>query len=506
MKLALDEVRRQARTMPAETRERFLCKNDLRHLCVEYLGYKDWDVIHDKVVEFLYRSEKNFKLLMLPRGHLKSSILTVGRTIQLILVDPNVRILLSNVKWGNAKNFLHQIKQYLTDYSKLSTIFGEFRQDAAGGWNRENIIINQRTVTHPEPTIQTSGVESEQTSQHYDYIFHDDIVARDNIGTPEQCEKVKNYYKDSLSLLEPDGQVYVLGTTWSDSDLYSELKDDETFDVLILPAYKQWFDAGGVVRRDILFPKKFSYEKLMELKKRLGPYQFGAQYMLNPYPEESQEFKKSWIQYYEDLPDDNYFISMVLDPSLGKKNSHFAGLTTTAINADGDVYILEARHFKRSVDMIPNEVGASAAKHKPHVFGLEKFAFQQVLEGPIRAEMKRLGLKTIVELLPYKSEDKATRIQGLIPKFAEGRIYMKQDMMDLQDELLKFNPARRRNQDDIIDSLAWHNVFWERKPTLEAQTQEEVEGSFNWWLRMNHKKKSLFSDFQKDSVAPQWIN
>lgn len=508
--LNLTEVREKGRELMAtddKAGRLFLCQNDLKYLCVEYLGYRDWDVIHDKMANFLRDSTKKFKLMLLPRGHLKSSVVTIGWVMQRILNDPNIRILISNVKWGNAKNFLHQIKQFMLDFSDLKDIFGCFKSEDrfSGGWNRENVTVAQRTRTHPEPTIQTCGIESEQTSQHYQTIVHDDIVARDNIGTMEQIEKVKNYYKDSLSLLEPNGDVVCIGTTWADSDLYSELQLDEDYDILKIPAYTQTFDKRGRCHRKILFPKKFSYEILMKLKKRLGPYQFSSQYMLDPYPDEAQEFKKSWIQHYDRIPEidgkpQKLYIITVLDPSLGKKTSNHAGLTTTGITKDGTVYILEARRFKRMVDYIPEEVVKTVKKFNSNVFGLERFAFQQLLEGPIRRAMEAEGIKCVVELLPYMTADKNTRIQSLIPMFSSGKIWMKEDMTDLIDELMKFSPTRKNNQDDIIDSLAWHNVYWSRKPTGDREYSEK-EGTFNWWMgRMKPQvKNDIFWDFRKSN-------
>jgi len=476
-------------------------------LCTEMLGYRDWDIVHDKMVEFLWKSEKSSKLIMVPRGHLKSSIFTIGWSIQQILRNPNIRILISNTKWGNAKNFLHQIKSFLTDFSRLPELFGKFKDDKryGGGWNRENVIVAQRNETKPEPTLQTSGVESEQTSQHYDVIIHDDIVARDNINTKESREKVKNYYRDSMSLLEPSGLCVVIGTPWHDDDLYVDLRKDVDFDVFAVKAYEKWVDTKGKEHIDLVFPKKFTYPILMKKKKDIGPYLFSAQYMLNPYPDEAQEFKKSWLQYYDELPAGDYYITTTLDPSLGKKTSDWAGITTSAIDVMGNVYVLEARRFKRMVELIPEECLKTVAKFKSNVFGLESFGFQQTLERPIRRKLEENKLGTMVNLLPYKSMDKATRIQGLIPKFSSGEIFIKRNMADLEDELLKFNPTRKHATDDIIDSLAWHVLYWDRKPDKKDMRRIEP-GTFGWLMKQNKllgQKNDVFWDFR--GTKTQWV-
>jgi predicted phage terminase large subunit-like protein len=436
---------------------------------------------------------------MIARGHLKSSIVTVGYTIQCILNDFNTRILISNVKWKNAQNFLNQIKYYLTEGSRLPELFGEFKNldKWRTGWNAESITIGQRTRPYPEPTIQTAGVECEQTSQHYEKIIHDDIVARENIGTPDQIEKVKNYYRDSQSLLEPNGELIAIGTTWHYNDLYADLKKNEDYEKFICPAYDI---VGG--EPQIFFPNKFTWKSLMHKKKEMGPYLFSAQYLLNPYPDETQEFKDIWMQYYNVIPEGKYFIVTILDPSLGKKTSNFSALVTTAVNAKGDVYALEARRFKRALEQMPLEVMKSVQTYKSNVIAFEPFGFQQSLEEPIRRLLRANNLKTTVDLLPYRNqESKNTRIiTNLVPKFSAGQIYLKEGMVDLVEELMKFAPQNRNNDDDIIDAFAWSNLYWDRKPTDEME-QKVQPYSLEWWLEQNKmsglRDKDLLYEYRK---------
>ena len=441
---------------------------------------------------------------MIARGHLKSSVVTIGYAIMRLLENPNLRILISNVKWTNAQHFLNQIKWFLTRGSRLPELYGDFKdlKKWRTGWNAESIIIAQRSIPKPEPSIQTAGVECEQTSQHYDICIHDDIVARENINTPDQIEKVKNYYRDSQSLLEPkNSEMIVIGTPWHYNDLYAELRENTDYDVFCRPAYEMYED-----KPKIYFPIKFNWETLMRKKKEIGPYLFSAQYLLNPYPEETQEFKESWFLYYDTLPDDKYFIITILDPSLGKKTSNFSAITTTAVNSKGFIYILEARRFKRAVEQLPIEIIASLTKYKSNIFAFEPFGFQQTLYEPIRHELRKAGLTTWVEILPYKNTTpKNARIgSALISKFSSGFIYMKKEMNDLKDELLKFNPLNKNADDDIIDSLAWHYIYWDRKPQQEPAQKIEPY-SLQWWLNknMNDGTKDLLYEFRKDATEAE---
>lgn len=197
------------------------CKVDLKFLCKNVLNMNDWDdYLHDDVKNWLETSGQE-KLIIFPRGHFKSSIITVAWTIQQLLKDPNIRILITNFKFDQARIFLNQISAYLTYNSVLPKIFGEFKDEKKGRWAQEEITIAQKSDPSKRgPSIAIAGLETELTGSHYDLIIHDDLVGPKNIGTREQLEKTKDFYRQSRSLLDPGGRMVLIGTRWHNEDLY----------------------------------------------------------------------------------------------------------------------------------------------------------------------------------------------------------------------------------------------------------------------------------------------
>jgi predicted phage terminase large subunit-like protein len=485
--LPLDERRKLADELRGKDRERFLCKWDLRYLCFDVLGYKDWDLCHDDMYEFFekHKDEKRL-LLLIPRGHLKSSVVTIGMNIQDMLRNPNIRILVANAIWDNARSFVGQIGDYCSKYGNLKELFGEFRPKSRGnkGWNKDAITIQQRTMPLKEATITSTGVGRTQASQHYDKIVLDDVVSRENIGTKEQRSKIVDFYGDCLSLLEPDGKVVVVGTTWHEDDLYNLLKKDTGYKTYLRKA----LDPANFTTGEPIFPKKFSKQTLMDIKGefekkgKLG--QFYAQYFLDPYPDEDAEFQKEHVKYYSGTPIGELHVSVCLDPSLGKSTSDNAGISATGVDKDGKVYILDARNFKVHIDRIGYEIVKTLDKLKGmslncQIIAIEGFGFQQVLETPIRKILTDANYGHVpLEILPRSTEEsKDSRIMALIPYFAEGRIWMTQNMVDLKDEMIRFKKNVKRRKDDILDSLAWQIQYWSRKP-VERLKEKCPEGSF----------------------------
>ena len=198
------------------------CRADLKFLCKDVLGMTDWDdELHGGVDKFL-SLPGNEKLILMPRGHLKTSIM-MGWVIQNILRNPNVTILINHAIWDVSRATLYAIQGYLTDKSLLPDIFGAFKSNKVR-WSRDELEVNQRTSgLAREATITTGGVESSRIGLHFDVIVNDDVVVRENVTTREQIEKVDNFHKDCYALLNPGGMILDIGTRWAMDDLYGRI-------------------------------------------------------------------------------------------------------------------------------------------------------------------------------------------------------------------------------------------------------------------------------------------
>ena len=87
--------------------EKLLCQTRLDFLCKMILKFNDWDICHDELQEWRYQNKDNrFQLILMPRGHLKSSILSIADTVQIMLREPDTSILLASAVWNSSRSFL----------------------------------------------------------------------------------------------------------------------------------------------------------------------------------------------------------------------------------------------------------------------------------------------------------------------------------------------------------------------------------------------------------------
>lgn len=201
------------------------CKEDLKFLVTVVLNMPRWDDnLHGELVKVL-EAPGDRKLILLPRGHQKSTIVSVAWVIQQILKDPNIRVQIISATWKLSKDLLHQIKRILED-SDLKELFGTFVTRKTR-WSTEYIDVAQSTRRSKDPTISTGGINTGKTGSHCDLMILDDVVSPENTTTPELVRKTIDSYKDLLPLIDPGGVLVIVGTRYSMADLYGYLIENE---------------------------------------------------------------------------------------------------------------------------------------------------------------------------------------------------------------------------------------------------------------------------------------
>lgn len=203
------------------------CKTDLKFLTTKVVGLNRWsDSLHSELVKVL-DAPGDRKLILLPRGHQKTTVISVMWVIQQLLRNPNETVGIYSATWKLSKDILEQIKNVLLD-SSLKDIFGPFMDPKTGRWNNESIDIAQKNkMLKKDPSISTGGIESGKTGSHCSLMLFDDVVSPELSTTQDQINKVINGYRDSLPLLDPGGRIVVIGTRYSMGDLYGYLLEHE---------------------------------------------------------------------------------------------------------------------------------------------------------------------------------------------------------------------------------------------------------------------------------------
>jgi hypothetical protein len=271
------------------------------------------------------------KMVLMPRGHLKSTIGSVGKTLWLIYKNPNIRIFVGCGNLGLSSAFMREMKAYLEDtfliqhvwnarphyegplIPKMSKTMGldRHRPDKNETQAADHKVIwtsDAIQVIRPdrlrEPTVMVGSVGTIKTGFHFDHLVFDDIQTYDNTKTPQLIEVTMKWVDDLESVLDPysperdlGGSVDVLGTRYQQNDYYGyclEGLEYVSYDLMLKNIYQ-----NGVDNSDgYLWPEKWNdeEEKMMRGKLRRNPKRFASQYLNRIIADEFTEFDVEDLQ------------------------------------------------------------------------------------------------------------------------------------------------------------------------------------------------------------------
>lgn len=188
----------------------------------------DWRAHGDMIT--LLESDQERKLIVMPRGSLKSTIGVTSYVIWKLNKNPNLRILIDGETQANSKNFLREIKAQM-ERPVLTQMYGVYHGRPKSlepeRWTETEITIAQRTIPRKEASITCGGIGVVKVGQHYDLIIGDDYNSRLNSTTPERRLKVINHYKMNTAILDPGGEYVVIGTRYAADDVVGHILVNE---------------------------------------------------------------------------------------------------------------------------------------------------------------------------------------------------------------------------------------------------------------------------------------
>lgn len=459
-------------------------KSDFYAFGKDILGWDFYEPLHKPLCNFVTDNVGRKQLLIeLPRGSFKSSAVTVGYSVWKIVNNPNVRILIVNATYEMIKKFVSQIQDHLRKNPKIIEIYGDLTKEATI-WNESTIKLRtENSFEVREPTLLGYGMTGNLVSTHFDIIILDDLVNWDNTTTLDQITKVKSFYKATLDLLEPHGELIIIGTPYHFGDLYAWIEDPDepihrNFAIFKKPAYTGDWGEG-----ELLFPERLGWDRLAQLKRTQGPRHFATQYMLKPILDEDAVFKYEFRYFEEtDLKGVELLTYMAIDPAFSQsRDADKTAMVVVSVDRENTWYIRDifAKRLspKETLDMIIN----MDQKWHPRVIAIETVAWQKAVAQFMIDEIKQRRISP----LPIKfvkpetsratglSEPKQYRIESLEPRYATGQVfhnkYLEQNE-ELEEQLRNFP---KNDHDDIIDALAYIEQIASIPRGLQARGEDD---------------------------------
>ena len=365
------------------------------------------------------------------REHFKSTIITVGETIQEILRDPEKTHAIFSFRKTAAEQFLDGIRRTL-EKPMLIALFPEILYEKpeveANRWSLQNgIIVKRKSVSRREPTVAAFGlIEGMPIGGHFDRRIYDDVETADLAKNPDQLNLAYSQYEMSDYLGTDGGTKRVIGTYYHHAGVLvrlgekTDMEGNLLFTKRIIPG-----SADGTASGEPIF---VSMERWKELQ--AGEH-FNQQILCDPTPTTDRSLPSEQLTPVEpEFIPRNLMKFMLIDP---------AGDQATQKGADS--WAIGVFGVDRDVD----EVGASDIYILDLV--IQPYNHSEAIEEAVRMYMRNGIIQTLgVEKVGQSTAE--IHIANAL-KTNNRRISIENKSLTI------LKPQGRKKTDRIIESVQW---------------------------------------------------
>ena len=434
-----------------------------------------------------------------PRGNAKSTLTTLILPLWCIAGKRRRFIGIVSDTTEQAEEFLENIKAELEVNERLREDFPDIC-GAGRTWKNGHII------TRNGIKIKCWGKRKRLRGARFgcrrpDLMICDDLEDDENIDSPEQREKDRNWFFKAVMKIGARYTVYiVVGTIlhydsllarlltqpgwhsrkwkavidWSGSQLwerweeiFSQVSEDADSE-LLADAFFEKHEEEMLRGTQVLWPEGESYYYLMKMRVSDGPAFFDSEKQNEPVNPEDRLFNEEWFSYW-DRPDENSRVQVefdaedfskgervycAVDPSMGhlSRKSDPSAIIIGVMRQSGVIDILEADIKKRHPDLIMEDLFVYHQLYQFERVVIETVQFQELFKDQVLKEGARRGIYLPVEGV-RPNTDKTLRISKLQPHIKNGFIRFRRNQRTLLDQLKYFPKADHDDGPDGLEML-----------------------------------------------------
>lgn len=466
-------------------------------------------------------SPHKYVAIAAPRGHAKSSGVTLGYGMSTLLFRERKFMLLVSDTEAQAALFLGMFKTALQNNKDLIELFGlalnekglvQFIKDT------ENDIIVAFQDGHKFRII-AKGAEQKLrgliwNGSRPDIILCDDMENDELVMNKDRREKMKRWFKGALlPCISDRGIVRMVGTILHMDSLLENIMPKENDKQTVVDGLKTYSTARSQMWKSIkyrahnetftelLWPQKKSVEQfkmLYEEAVRDGTTDVYSQEYLN-YPLDmnttffkrvdfqptTNEDKKSRLLYY-----------VTADLAISEQErADYSVFLVAGVDENKVIHIKNVIRDRMDGREIVDTLLMLQRLYNPEAVGIEDMQVSKSIGPFLREEMVKQN--TYLNLYPMKhgGKDKLTRSRSIQARMRAGGVKFDKDAdwyVDFEEELMRFPRAKH---DDQVDTFAYMGLMLDKM--IEAPTQREQDDEDY----LNELRESEMDDGGRNAVT-----
>ncbi len=370
------------------------------------------------------------------RGSFKTTCVSIALALVMIL-KPDLKIAFIRKTDDDVKEIIKQTRNILL--SAEMACFTEALYGVRIGLIEDNAVaLTTNLVEDIKGTSQLTGfgTKSSVTGKHYDLIFTDDIVNKDDRASRAEREKTKLFYQELINLKNRGGRIFNSGTPWHPDDAFTLMPEPQRFDC---------YDTGLI-----------SEEELEDLRQRMTRSLFAANYELKHISDED-------ILFPEPVTGAD---PVLVEQGICHLDAAYGGEDGTAFTImhrkDGKLYVF-GKLWQKHVDDCLTDICRIRAQFKAGKIYCESNADK----GYLAKELKRKGERTVEY---YEDMNKYIKISTYLKAAWVDIVFVAGTDQEYINQICDYN--ENAEHDDAPDSCAclarllWRKSQTEYKPII----------------------------------------
>ena len=443
-------------------------------------------------------SDDKFVAICAPRGHSKSTTITITYTLAAVLFRQRRYALIVADTEAQASLFLGQIKQILYDSEEIHHLFGlqmgvkgvEFIKDT-----ETDIIV--KFADQSSFRIVAKGAEQKLrgmlwNGQRPDLIVIDDLMNEELVANKDRRDKLRRWVYGSLIPCRSEkGIIRFVGTPMNLDDPLESLMPKENAKTTIVEDLKTWstkkigmwrsvkYRAHNQNYSAILWPDRKSKQLFEELRQDFSdqgiPEVYACEYLCNPVDDSIRYFRKGdFLPMTEEDRKKNKTFYITADLAISmKERADYTAIVVGGMDSNGQLHIVNCVRERLSGDEIVDVLMTLQKIYDPVAVGIEDTQISKALGPYLNRAMMESGTYMNVAMLKPHRQDKMQRARSIQARMRAGMVKFDKTAdwwLTFEDECMSFPRARH---DDTVDALAYQGILIDSMS--EGMTEEELE-------------------------------
>lgn len=467
-------------------------------------------------------TQESRALILYPAAHGKTTLVSTLLPIWDICRDPNIRLGIIGKNDAEVNNISLSIMAELTSNVELIRDFGPFKPVGEDKpWAIGKMTLAKRTEIYKEPTLAFFGSGSKHVLGHRtNKTVCDDVVTDQNSSTPEQREKLRTWFNQSVRTMGLPGSILtVVGTLFDPSDLYNDLMELSNPEDGVPIWFVQREDA--IVDEEAkkpLWPAWWPWTELMALKAEMGTLDFNKRLRNIAVDKSRMVFKEEYVKggfigktRYDGCVDRTHIVGAYdptwrrvsgFDPAVGvTKSAKFCAHVTLALGScqrhERCIWVVDLLRDQMS---LPQQVDLILGLHQRYDLlksVVEANSYQAGLLDALKRKMEDDGIALSIE--PHfttrtNKPNPELGVQSMSPWFENGMVHIPYG-----------NPESQRKMSQLIDELILYPgrttdtvmAFWFAWKQLQEtgpkyQSSNYLKKPFAWGSRSAmHRRRTV---------------